>query len=96
MEQEEYGHVLWTLCTGGQRGVLRAAQCVVLGMEHGDTGWDHGGEMDRSWIDRSRDGWIEGWMDRGSINTSPPRQASQKTTGPPGFLTRNVDTVVFE
>ena len=59
MEQREYGHVLWTLYTVGQRGVLRAAQCVVLGMEHGDTGWDHGGETDRSWIDRSRDGWIE-------------------------------------
>jgi len=28
----------------GVRVVLRAAQCVVLGMEHGDTGWDHGGD----------------------------------------------------
>ena len=62
----------------GVRVVLRAAQCVVLGMEHGDTGWDHGGETDRSWIDRSRDGWIEGWMDRGSIDRGMDRSRGSR------------------
>ena len=41
----------------GVRVVLRAVECVVMGMVCGVTGWDHGGdETDRSWIDRSRDG----------------------------------------
>ena len=71
--------VLWTLCTGGQRGVLRAAQCVVMGMECGDTAWDHGGETDRSWIDRSRDGWIEGWMDRGSVDRGMDRSRGSRS-----------------
>ena len=70
--------VLWPLYTVGQRGVLRAAQCVVLGMECGDTAWDHGGETDRSWIGRSRDGWIEGWMDRGSIDRGMDRSRGSR------------------
>ena len=35
-------------------------------------------EMDRSWIDRSRDGWIEGWMDRGSIDRGMDRSRGSR------------------
>jgi len=34
--------------------------------------------MDISWIDRSRDGWIEGWMDRGSIDRGMDRSRGSR------------------